>query len=73
MKINPKYFHLVFSFVTSLIVAGIVTFVLTAINHGFTDFIPNWVHNFIIVWVVAFPSVFIVAPQVQRLLKRMMD
>ncbi len=71
MKIHLKYSHLVFSLIMSVIVASIVTFVLTAVNHGFADFIPNWAHNFIIVWVVAFPSVFLVAPQVHRLVTRL--
>jgi Protein of unknown function (DUF2798) len=71
MKIQPRHSHLVFSLIITMIVACIVTCVLTAVNHGFTDFISNWARGFVIVWVVAFPSVFIVGPPVQRWVQRM--
>jgi hypothetical protein len=73
MKIHPRHSHLVFSLIMTMIVACIVTCVLTAVNHGFADFISNWARSFVIVWAVAFPSVFIIAPPVQRWVQRMVD
>jgi len=73
MKINPKYSHLVFSLITSMIVAGIVTCVLTAVNLGYDDFMRHWEHSFIIAWAIAFVSVLIISPRIHRLVKRMED
>jgi hypothetical protein len=55
----------------SMIVAGIVTGVLTAVNHGYEEFIPNWEHSFIVAWAIAFLAVFFVAPQVRKLVQRL--
>lgn len=51
----------------SMIVACIVTGVLTAVNHGYQNFILNWARSFVIAWVIAFPAVLIIAPLVRRL------
>lgn len=71
MKIHSRHTHLLFSIVMTMIVACIVTCVLTAVNHGFTDFLANWMRSFVIVWVVAFPSVFFVAPPVLRWVQKL--
>lgn len=57
----------------SLIVACIVTCVLTAINYGYEDFILSWARSFVIAWVIAFLAVLIIAPKVLRLVQRLTD
>lgn len=71
MKIHPGHAHWLFSLIMSMIVTLIVTCALTAFNHGFDGFIPSWMHSFFIAWAVAFPCVLIFAPQVRKLVQRL--
>jgi hypothetical protein len=71
MKINPDYSHLAFSLITSMITVGMVTFVLTEVNLGWSNFMLNWGRNFLIAWVIAFLSVLFISPRVHRFVKRM--
>jgi hypothetical protein len=70
MKIHPRHSHLLFSLTTSMIVAGIVTCVLTAVNFGYTDFVWHWSKSFLIAWPIAFLAVFFISPRIHRLIKR---
>ncbi len=71
MKIPPRHAHLAFSLITSMLVASIVTFVLTAVNYGGQDFMLHWARSFAIAWTIAFLSVFFISPRVHRLVKRL--
>ena len=55
----------------SMIVAFIVTGVLTAVNLGYANFILNWTRNFGIAWAIAFISVLVIAPPVSRWVQRL--
>ena len=71
MKFHPRHSHWLFSLIMSMIVAGIVTSVLTVVDHGYKDFMPSWEHSFIIAWAIAFLAVLLVAPQVRKLVQRL--
>jgi len=71
MKIHPRYNHLLFSVFMSMIVAFIVTGVLTAVNLGYENFISNWERSFGIAWSIAFISVLTIAPRVSRWVQRL--
>lgn len=71
MKFHPRHTHWLFSLIMSMIVAGIVTGVLTLVNHGDQDFILSWEHSFIVAWAIAFVAVLLVAPQVRKLVQRL--
>lgn len=54
-----------------MIVAGIVTCVLTAVNFGSQDFGFHWAKSFIIAWPIAFLAVYFISPRIHRLVKRL--
>lgn len=66
--IHPKYQRIAFAFFMSLLMSCIMSFVINVFNVGFT---PNIVHVWLRAWsfafVVAFPTILVVAPIVQRL------
>ena len=55
----------------SMIVAFIVTGVLTAVNLGYQDFFLNWTRSFGVAWSIAFISVLTIAPRVSRWVQRL--
>ena len=58
-----KKVHLRHSFVMSLFMISIMSFVVTYLNIGWTDqTIDKWLHSFAIAWLVGFPLLFIFAP-----------
>ena len=71
MKIHSRHAHWVFSLLTSMIVASIVSFVLTVVNHGLPGFFPSWERSFIVAWMAAFASVLLIAPLVRKLVQRL--
>jgi len=71
MKLSARHTHLLFSLITSMIVACIVTFVLTVVNHGFQNFFMSWERSFVVAWMAAFPSVLLIAPRVRKLVQRL--
>ena len=71
MKIPPRHAHLAFSLITSMIVACIVTLILTEVNFGSQDFLSHWAKSFAIAWTIAFLSVFFISPRIHRLVKRL--
>lgn len=60
----PALFGLVLSALMSFIVSGIATFR----NAGLVDeFLTLWVHAWLPSWIIAFPTVLVVAPMARRL------
>jgi len=52
----------------SLLMALLMSGVLTAIHLGFTPhFIAQWLHAFVIAWPIAFPSILLIAPVVRKI------
>jgi Protein of unknown function (DUF2798) len=67
MKINPKYADLLFAFFMSVLMALLMSGVLTAIHLGFTqNFIGKWLHAFLLAWPITFPSIVLLAPIVRK-------
>jgi len=55
----------------SLIMAYIMSGVLTAIFHGFADLFSSWLRGFVIAWPIAFPAVLVIAPLVRRWVRQL--
>ena len=69
MIIHHRHAHPLFSLLMSMIVAFIVTAVLTDVNFGFQNFIANWARSFLIAWPIAFFAVLMISPRVHKLVK----
>ncbi|MDX2083708.1 MAG: DUF2798 domain-containing protein [Rickettsiales bacterium] len=65
---NPR---LLFPFFMALIMAFVMSGFMTLINRGLIEnFFFVWMHLFIYAFFVAFPTAYFVAPQVQKLVKK---
>ncbi|MBI5923804.1 MAG: DUF2798 domain-containing protein [Betaproteobacteria bacterium] len=71
---NPqKKFHLVFSLLMGAMMISLMTFVITAVNIGFTpDFLGRWGKAFLVAYVVGVPVIFFLAPVARKLTGRML-
>ena len=72
MKIPQKHANLLFAFIMSVLMATlmtcIVTLKLTGLNAGF--FI-RWLHAFLTAWPIAFPAILLLAPITRKLVTRL--
>jgi hypothetical protein len=67
-----KKFHLVFSFVMGAMMISLMTFVITAVNVGFTvDFVARWGRAFAVAYVVGVPVIFFLAPVARKITGRL--
>lgn len=58
-----KQVHLRFSFIMSLFMISIMSFVVTYMNIGWTDqTIDKWLESFAIAWLVGFPLLYVFGP-----------
>jgi len=74
MKIPAKHTQIVFAFFMSLLMAFIMSGVLTLVNLGpVPDYFAKWMHGFAIAWACAFPTVLLVAPVARRLVAMVTD
>jgi hypothetical protein len=65
--INKKYEFILFAFLMAAFMAGFMSFIVTLINIGFVDGIFwFWLEAYWKAFLVAFPTIFIVVPQVRR-------
>ena len=65
--INKKYEFILFAFLMAAFMAGFMSFIVTLINIGFIDGILwLWLEAYWKAFLVAFPTIFIVVPQVRR-------
>lgn len=71
---NPqKKFHLVFSLIMGAMMISLMTFVITAVNIGFTpDFPSRWGNAFLVAYVVGVPVIFFLAPVARKLTGRVL-
>lgn len=71
---NPqKKFHLVFSLLMGAMMISLMTFVITAVNIGFTpDFLSRWGNAFLVAYVVGVPVIFFLAPVARKLTGRVL-
>lgn len=55
------------SIITALIVTSYMTFIIVAVNIGFiSDFIFMWVRSWIIAFLIATPSIHLLAPYIKK-------
>ena len=72
MLIPAKYTRHVFSFIMSIYMVTIMTFVITLVNTGMQgDFIARWFRAFYIAWPIAFILILVGAPRLQRLASKL--
>lgn len=73
-KLSRRYFHLIFSVTMAAGMAFVMTAVITAVNVGLPDdFVARWMRAFATAFVVAAPVVYVLAPQVRRLVARFVE
>lgn len=66
--------RVLFPFFMALFMAFIMSGVLTFINLGpIANFLFIWMRSFLIAFCVAFPTAFFVAPQVQKIVKKICE
>lgn len=54
----------------ALILPLIITFVMTALNLGFThEFILKWMRGYVLGFAVALPSILIIAPKIRKVVE----
>ncbi len=74
MKIPKKYTGLLFAFVMSLLMAllmsGVLTAVFAGINH---QFFVHWMNGFVHAWPIAFPAILVIAPLVRKIVTTLTD
>ncbi len=65
---SPRHQKLVFTFLMSVYMVTIMTFVITLVNTGFADgFLVRWLKAFVIAWPVAFILILVGGPRIQKL------
>ncbi|MCD4758723.1 MAG: DUF2798 domain-containing protein [Arcobacteraceae bacterium] len=70
--INKKYEFILFAFLMAAFMAGFMSFIVTLINIGFVDGILwFWLEAYWKAFLVAFPTIFVVVPQVRRVVARL--
>lgn len=72
MNKPPFKVRLLFAFFMSFSMALLMTFIIVALNTGFSDgFLIRWGKSFITAFPIAFATVLVLAPQVQKLVARL--
>lgn len=67
-----KLFQLVFALIMGFLMVGIVTFVTTASNFGFSgNFLANWGKTYLIGYLAAVPAIYMLAPIVRKITSRL--
>jgi hypothetical protein len=73
-KLSPSVTKLLFAPTIGLCMSGAMSFVLTAINLGFSaDFISQWLKSFGISFLVALPISAFVVPRIQKFYDRITE
>jgi len=72
MRIHAKYANLLFGGMMSMIMVTVITGVVVLVTRGLDhDFITHWLRGFVLTWPIAFPTVLLVAPYIQRVVKKL--
>ena len=70
--IDKKYEMILFAFIMSLFMSLFMSFVITLINIGFIDeFIRFWLGAFWKAFLIAFPTILVVVPQVRKITSKL--
>ncbi|MEM6636203.1 MAG: DUF2798 domain-containing protein [Pseudomonadota bacterium] len=71
LKIPARFAPVLFAFIMSATLGGVLSAIITALNTGFSDGYPTrWLHAYALAFSLAFPSVTLVAPVVRRFVDR---
>lgn len=63
---------IVFALSMGIVTTGIVSFVLIALNLGFTaNFMPVWLRSWVIGYVLVTPAILLVGPRLQAMVDRL--
>jgi hypothetical protein len=74
LKLPRRYAPVLFALIMSVTLSGLLSFVITAINSGIgIGFLNRWLRAYGLAWMLAFPLVTLIAPQVRRLVDRITD
>lgn len=74
MRIPAKYSNLLFAGILSVIMVTIISGAVVMINYGLTAELPRqWLKGFATAWPIAFPSLFIIAPRVRKIVERLTE
>ena len=74
MMFPAKYGNLLFAAILSIIMVTIISGAVVFINNGLTPELPRqWLKGFVTAWPIAFPSLFVIAPRVRRLVHRLTE
>ncbi|WP_020559734.1 DUF2798 domain-containing protein [Thiofilum flexile] len=69
---QPLKVRLLFALLMSFSMALLMTFIIVALNTGFSNgFLLRWGTSFITAFPIAFGAVLVIAPQVQKLVLRL--
>ncbi|MBE0508452.1 MAG: DUF2798 domain-containing protein [Marinospirillum sp.] len=72
MLFPPRFARYVFSFIMSIYMVSIMTFVITLVNTGIDgNFVARWWRAFYIAWPIAFVLILVGAPKLQTLAARL--
>lgn len=71
-KLPPKYAMLVMPLCMSGLMSGVISFVNTLRALGWVPGLPSiWLGNWMLSWLIAFPTVLLVMPLVKRITQRL--
>lgn len=60
-----------FAMIMGIVTTCIVSFLLIAINVGFKEnFLQIWIKSWMIAYVIAIPAILVIAPQIEKLVNR---
>ena len=72
-RLPGKLLQLVFALIMGFLMVGIVTFVTTASNFGFsTNFLATWGKTYLIGYLAAVPAIYLLAPVARRITARVL-
>lgn len=75
MKLNvDQKKRITFSLIMGIITTCIISFVLVAVNTGFTDkFVYAWIKSWLIAYLFVIPAILLIAPALQNKIDRCFD
>ena len=69
--INKKYEFYIFSLLVTMFMSLVISGVLVLANLGYTDtFITLWANAWWKAWIVAFPAVLVIIPNVRKIMTK---
>lgn len=74
LKLPKRLAPVLFAFIMSASLGGVMSAIITAVNTGFdAGYLGRWLHAYALAFSLAFPSVTLIAPVVRRFVDRLTD